>query len=399
MTAAAPARQPDGARFPALDGLRAVAVLAVVGTHAAFWTGRYERGPASGLLARLDVGVAIFFALSGFLLGRPWLIAAASGAERPLWRVYAWRRVLRILPAYWVTVVAAMVLLPENQSASAADWLHQLTLVQIYQISWFRPGLTQTWSLCTEVAFYLLLPLLGELVVRACHKHQWRPRVLLCGCAALGAASVGWILLISATGWALTTAAVFWLPGFLVWFAAGMALAVVHVDVERHPQRWPRFRSAASSAGSCWLLALAALAVAATPVGGAKSIGLTAAGTGITKALIYTLIAGLLIAPCVFGAARLPQLVLANPVVRWVGVVSYSIFLTHLIVLDWVMRLLGYQLFTGSATQVFLATLAGTLVISAALYRVVEVPALRLRRLVPDVRRTPAMLSPSVPAP
>src|SRR5512133_1784909 len=61
----------DHSAFPALDGLRAVAVAAVVLTHAAYWTGRTERGLGAAVLARMDVGVAVFFVISGFLLVRP----------------------------------------------------------------------------------------------------------------------------------------------------------------------------------------------------------------------------------------------------------------------------------------------------------------------------------------
>ena len=59
-------------RFPMLDTLRAVGAIAVLTTHVAFWGGEYTRWGAFGtVLARLDVGVAIFFVLSGFLLSYP----------------------------------------------------------------------------------------------------------------------------------------------------------------------------------------------------------------------------------------------------------------------------------------------------------------------------------------
>ena len=72
-------------RLPSLTGLRAVAALAVVGTHAAFGTGALNRGYPGMLLGRLDIGVAIFFVLSGLLLFGPWVRAAAAGtaAIRP----------------------------------------------------------------------------------------------------------------------------------------------------------------------------------------------------------------------------------------------------------------------------------------------------------------------------
>lgn len=387
-TGEAATRPPDSAeatRFPALDGVRAIAVLAVIGTHSAFWTGRYNRGTGAGLLTRLDCGVAVFFALSGFLLYRPWLLRAAGG--RPVrTATYAWRRALRILPMYWLTVVLAMLLVPANAHATAADWLRQFGLVQIYRFGWLRGGLTQTWSLCTEVAFYAVLPLLGSAAAWTGRRAGWNARGQLLGCAALAAASIVWIALTAGTLWANLNAAALWLPTYLSWFAAGMALAVIVVDVERDPARWPRLRSVASSPGACWTLALALFLVVGTPVGGPRGISLAAAGTTTARELIYAAIAALIMLPCVLGASRGPQVLLANRPMRYLGRISYSMFLLHLMILEAVMSLLGNHLFSGSAAQVFLLTTALSVAASALAYRLVEHPVMRLRRLVPPVR-------------
>ena len=93
--------------FPALDVLRLVGALAVLTTHVAFQTGEYFRhGVLGTLLARMDIGVAIFFVLSGFLLSRPWWASAESGTAPPEVGRYALKRVLRIWPVYVVTRVS-----------------------------------------------------------------------------------------------------------------------------------------------------------------------------------------------------------------------------------------------------------------------------------------------------
>ena len=51
---------------------------------------------------RLEVGVAIFFCISGFLLYRPFVVAHHRAQAMPAVGAYAWRRFLRIVPAYWV---------------------------------------------------------------------------------------------------------------------------------------------------------------------------------------------------------------------------------------------------------------------------------------------------------
>ncbi len=372
---------PDHSRFPALDGLRAVAVLAVIGTHSGFWTGRYERGVGGGLLARLDCGVAVFFVLSGLLLVRPWLQQGDGGRQVSL-RTYFWRRALRILPIYWITVAIALLFVPDNRNAGTGDWLRHAALLQIYRTGWLRQGLTQTWSLCTEAAFYVVLPLLGIAAVRWNRRRGWHALPLLAGCGALVALTVAWLAVANNVSWARDEPFEFWLPSFLSWFATGMALAVVVHDVERDPGRWPRLRAAASAPGACWTVALALLVLVSTPIGGPRGLGQTDAGTAIARNLVYAAMAALVTLPCVLGRSRLNAAVLANRPMRYLGRISYSMFLLHLLVLEAVMHVLGNRTFTGSAGQVFLFTTGGTIAVAALAYRVVEQPAMRLRRLV-----------------
>src|SRR5947209_17182952 len=96
---------PGNPRFPLFDGLRAVAALSVLVYHAGYFSRANEGdGGLSPYLARLNVGVAIFFVISGFLLYRP-LLAARMGVGPPVrLRDYARRRFLRIVPAYWVAL-------------------------------------------------------------------------------------------------------------------------------------------------------------------------------------------------------------------------------------------------------------------------------------------------------
>ena len=158
---------PNHRAFPALDGVRGLAVVAVVATHSAYWTGRYENGPFDGVLARMDFGVALFFLLSGFLLFRPWLEAAITGRPSPDLRVYFWRRGLRILPAYWIAVAVAFVAVGANRGhLNVWDYVRHATLTEGYWLHGFRSGFTQIWSLCVEAAFYVILPLFGSLSVR-----------------------------------------------------------------------------------------------------------------------------------------------------------------------------------------------------------------------------------------
>src|SRR6266581_6700257 len=64
--------------------------------------------PASWVVSRGDIGVPIFFTLSGLLLFRPWARAVLQGGQAPKAGPYLWRRALRILPVYWAVVLIAL---------------------------------------------------------------------------------------------------------------------------------------------------------------------------------------------------------------------------------------------------------------------------------------------------
>ena len=154
------AGEPDYPVLPGLDTIRALGALLVLATHSAFWSGSYSFTFTGTLLARLDVGVPLFFVLSGFLLSRPYLRAARREERPPRLRPYLWKRAVRVLPVYWVVAVVAMALVSGNSDAGLVGWLRALTLTDIYFRDRLPDGLTQTWSLATEVSFYVLLPLI-----------------------------------------------------------------------------------------------------------------------------------------------------------------------------------------------------------------------------------------------
>jgi peptidoglycan/LPS O-acetylase OafA/YrhL len=402
MTASGPAAAhgPGHAAYPALDGLRALAVFAVVTTHCAFATGRYERGGGSALLARLDVGVAIFFVLSGFLLVRPWLRAALRDGPAPSIRTYSIRRVARIMPAYLLAVAMALLLLEENAGATVWDWLRHLTLVQIYGPGWLREGLTQTWSLSTEVSFYVLLPVIGAAMMHVT-RGRWRPGLLL-GLLSLAAlVPIPWYLFLDRTSADAFLSGGFWLPAFAGWFAGGMALAVVRVHLDRvvppAASRWWAAEELGRHPFTCWALAAVAFAVAATPVAGPWSFDVPpGVGQAVTKQTLYLVVALALVWPAVFGRSPVTAAVFGNPVARYLGDISYGVFLYHLVVLAGVMNLLDYELWTGKLLQVLVLTLVGTGLIAAVSFRFIERPAIDWAHRVPT--RTAAPTGPKAPS-
>lgn len=181
-------------RVASLTGIRAVAALLVVGTHAAYTTGKYTHGYWGLMSSRMEIGVPIFFVLSGFLLFRPWVKSAATGGPPPSLSRYAWHRVRRIMPAYTVTVLLAYLVYHfrtagPNPGHTWVGLFRNLTLTQIYTDGYLgaflHQGLTQMWSLAVEVAFYLALPALAYLLLVLVCRRRWQPRLLLATMAGL----------------------------------------------------------------------------------------------------------------------------------------------------------------------------------------------------------------------
>jgi peptidoglycan/LPS O-acetylase OafA/YrhL len=370
-------------RFPGLDGIRALAATAVVVTHAAFWTGAYDDGAVGRALARLDVGVPIFFVLSGFLLSRPFLQAGVAGRPGPRPAAYLWRRALRILPAYWVTVVAALLLLPGNEGVGLGGWLRHLLLGQIYGGDVIAVGLSHTWSLVTEVAFYLFLPLLAAGLVRLVRRAPHRPTSALLALAVAALLSQAWLVWV----WAAEIGAgsELWLPAFLGWFGGGMALALLSVAA----QDWRPVRFATElgrGPGTCWALALALFWISTGPIAGPTTLAASTPVQAVTKNLLYLGVAVLVVLPFVVGDLREGRLrtILNSRPAAYLGEVSYGLFLVHVVVLAGAYAAFGWVPFTGSTTAVAIGTWVVSLAVAVAVYEVIERPLRRFRRLVPD---------------
>jgi peptidoglycan/LPS O-acetylase OafA/YrhL len=88
---------PRSAHFPLFDSLRAIAALSILVYHL---TGYFGVSPTvQAYTGHLDMGVTVFFVISGFLLYRPFVRARLRGQSDVATGGYAWRRVLRIAPA------------------------------------------------------------------------------------------------------------------------------------------------------------------------------------------------------------------------------------------------------------------------------------------------------------
>lgn len=156
------------------DALRGAAAIFVVLCHA--WLGVGPRqavddpGHDWGVAARIFdhgiVSVYIFFVLSGYLVGGPFLRAWIEGHEMPDIRLYASRRLRRILPAFWV-ITALLIVWFGTYGSTKGQVLALFTFQQNQHPGPVDDLMPQGWTLDVEMAYYVALPILAAVAWRA----------------------------------------------------------------------------------------------------------------------------------------------------------------------------------------------------------------------------------------
>jgi peptidoglycan/LPS O-acetylase OafA/YrhL len=403
-----------GSRLPGVDGLRAIAAGSIVVFHAwaigspggAIPLGSFGRN----VLPKLPLGVTLFFAISGFLLYRPFAAAVVRAEAGPGLLRYLRNRALRILPAYWVILlVTGLVLkttllqpLPDLKAGSLlvrhSALIMDSLLIQNYHPATIMTGIGPAWSLAIEVVFYLSLPFLGMLGVVLARRASTRSGRRLAALAPAGAMVVtglsgklAALLLLTPgadptlLGWTADWSSViersFWAQADL--FGFGMAVAVIRVDVEDAAVRLPRWWREVTAA------AFVLVTFGAVHLADVGAIGGHGFGT------LMALACSLLLAFVVLqrpgeGGFPMPVRLLETRMLARVGLISYSLFLWHEPLIRWMhdhgLTLPGRKGFL--ANLLIIAFAAGLL--SVTTYVLVEVPAQRWKRRTPEVSPSPA---------
>ena len=385
--------------FACFDGLRAIAAVSVLLLHTAWTSGFTLRSSLGAYTSRLEIGVSVFFLISGFLLYRPFAISHLTNRPEPDRRKFWERRLLRIVPAYWLALTLLTYVF--HAITLGPGWQGVVThyfFLQIYFPTAIVTGITQAWSLCTEMTFYLFLPFYAAIVAfrRKSQANQFVRELV--GVVVLYAISLGfryWALHIRvftyqngkvvglcgnhcATDPTYPTLLPSWLPSYLDLFSLGILLAVVSAwFAERDSEpSWLRspFMPWISWAGA----ALTFIAVSHV-VSNHLLLDLTTVRVDMEKQALYGLFAFLLLVPAVFG----PQ---DRSLIRWLlrcwpmaslGVISYGIYLWHLNLITEFLTWTGWQ--PGEEPFWVLASviLAMSIAFASASYFGLERPILR----------------------
>jgi len=331
-------------RYPLVDGLRAVAAIGVLITHSSISSGLVTTSSTGFRYAqRLEVGVTIFFVISGFVLFRPFLLARVDTQR------YAWRRAMRIVPAYWIALTVTAILLGHG------IFDHPLAyygFAQIYSQDTLTGGLIQAWTLDVEVTFYVFLPLWAWLLRRASlRQHAY-------ALAALAAASIAWKIAFVWSGSARQVVDTPWLhslPAYLDVFALGMGLAILSL----HPPRVAR-------PVLLWIVAAVAFWLVSVKIGiGYRLFEPYTRWQYMGKHLLFAVVGAALVGSAVLATPGRGVVgkVLGNRVALWLGLISYGIYLWHVTVLQ-AGEEIGFQ--RSLHWHPFLVVTALTLVITCA---------------------------------
>ncbi|HTZ55002.1 MAG TPA: acyltransferase [Candidatus Acidoferrum sp.] len=307
-------------RLGVLDGMRGVAVLLVLWYH--IWEISWLPAPFMWLQWIPEtgfIGVPLFFFLSGFVITFPFVRAQLAGERLPTWAHFAWRRFIKIVPSYVLSILIAYAIgYAAHERAGAAPWQEILTHL-LFIHTWWQSTYGSIngvlWTLAIEVEFYLIFPLIWWCFSR-------RPLVTFAA------------MLTIAMLWRIHAAQCCFhdqmpllienLPGYLDIFACGMLCAWIFARFG-HRLRAPRIS-----------LGMPIVAIAGVVLVSALLIDMfenRAAPQWQTALQIYTRpLYGIGFAAVALGslaAPRLWQVLLANAPLRFLAFISYNLYLYH----------------------------------------------------------------------
>jgi peptidoglycan/LPS O-acetylase OafA/YrhL len=354
-------------RSSRVESLRALAALSVLAGHVLAFT----LALGEGLPNRVDLpewqrllygggfGVFFFFSLTGYLLFWPFAKRDYADGDRIELGRYARNRALRILPLYWAVVIVVFAF---QQDVPADIWARFLLFGENFSRETAGQYIGTAWSLVVELCFYALLPLLALAVAAISRgRRRWAAIVI----ALLGLAS----LLLRAKTLLLPAAAPdpiwrFNLPATFLFFVPGMLLALLRLRWEEQRPRWLR---PPLDRADLWLAASVPFWLLVVMVDYRLDPLLCVAAFLMIGACVLPLRAGPLV-----GTLQWKPLAV-------VGVASYSLYLWHVPVLDY---LTEHSIPSASPGFLLLALVGVPAAIAVALlsYAVIESPFLRLRR-------------------
>ena len=382
-------------RISGADGLRALACLLVVWHHT---TQRFNPEKSADWIQgihffgmRAEVGVSLFFVLSGCLLSLPFWYSFVNASPTPKLWFYVINRAARIIPAYWFNLLLCTLVALWVFDLNINWWrlISGLLFINSYHYSSFFPAELNgpLWSIGLEVSCYVLLPVLLFLIIKNTQKISAAFAGII-GCIAVLQILNPWVINNFMTsnklkGWqyGLTGGAKQWLPywnigSFFTQFLCGSLAALIIIVL--------RARGTLKSLTfdiSAVLFATAAIWLVA--------IGLEpGAPNSFTQQPYMAPFFAILMVGVIVSASLSTQVykLLDNKLFQWIAKISFSIYLWHMFLIviierKFVSKYLYYGL-TDLSEWVMISSivLIGSIILAATSWRFLESPILKSAR-------------------
>jgi peptidoglycan/LPS O-acetylase OafA/YrhL len=341
--------------YPQLDGLRAAAVLLVLMNH---MTDLHLPAPL-GYLATLGwIGVDAFFVLSGFLITTI-LLSYAPGIRA--FGVFVLRRTMRTWPLYFAVLLAAYLTIRHDFAGSQINWLHYVFFLQNFAPEFIARSVGPTWSLCIEEHFYLVWPFLIFLLPRRI--LIWLLPVIFCALPFVRL----WGLHHAFTYKQLYTETQFHLDSLTA--GSFVALLGTCYSIRRRNYLWAAY--------ACLIFGIGT-AFAGYESGWDATVGHNIVFGFTSLAVAF---AGLLVFLLHAESSVLVKILSFSPV-RYIGRISYGIYLLHAGLFSLLGRLSDHRLlgpFADSWVFAIPMRISITLAVAALSYKFFESPILRMK--------------------
>lgn len=350
-------------------------------------------------------GVWLFFLLSSFLLTYPFIAKGPDAFSFASLSNYAWRRVLRVYPLYFLYCLLALLttpfvsqLIPEGTvttSGKEPGIPFLLTPWEFVEQMLLLKGKGLTWSILVEFKFYFVLPVLALCYVVLFRRNLWLSALL----TAASVAAAVYVWPDSETNdWRLGP----YLPIFLI----GSFLALLHWHA--HDQKWLQSRPAQialEAAGWCSLAVLVALIPSVASALTGREFDYNAFHK---QFLLFCSLWAIVLVATIHGFGGL-RAVFANSVLRFFGFISFSFYLLHVIVLN-AMNTIYHKLIDNSELSPMVeqfvtnpllgwSILGVVTLVSYVSYRLIEKPLSSLRLSAPKAKPESAKPLPVVEVP
>jgi len=378
--------------LPAIDGLRGVAALMILFTHIPLFM--LAQGPARGVMVSSYIGVDLFFVISGFVLFLPVVFDEGRFEGK---KGYFIRRAGRIVPAYYFSLLVVVafssrlttirVALPQNSWKGVFDFVAHLSFFQ-HEMFWVNEGFgvnSVLWTLSVEALFYLCLPLIAV----------WYYRRPFLGLTIALAGGFAWKLFATHPGflvpWGEGTLKstriflAFQAPTYLGHFAMGMTAAWVYHRLKSTGAQ----KSMVRLAPMVQVAALLGLLYQMHAAGSRQLAGKEQLLQHATKTTGRAACFAIFLLATVLGP-KWSQWPLANRFARWMGEISYGVYLYHILIIGFAFTTLGFAAYSTPATVLKMLIFAGpaTILVAWASHIAIERPVyVRARALSRRVER------------